>query len=294
MDQLQIAVGAEEKYKKIRKTLASVFKETADNPEMRRAFAAQLAVPILMTINPQSSVRHIFMTDEVPPGALARYPKDFADIPAVMLPQLGAVPENRVSGDELLIDTWKIATSTQYGIPYARDARFSVAEEAMRKIANAIIRQEEQSGWAVIQAAVLSGNTITDSSGVISVNNLTDMYVTMEQQGYVSTDIYMSPRRFADIRTWTYTQIDPFTQRQAFEQGGLGTLWGANIHVLRHLSDTEVYLFDINRFGIMPIREELQTYDDPVSVRELNIGIIAWEEVGFAAVDPRAVVMLSL
>ena len=44
----------------------------------------------------------------------------------------------------------------------------------------------------------------------------------------------------------------------------------------------------------MPIREELQTYDDPVSVRELNIGIIAWEEVGFAAVDPRAVVMLNL
>ena len=48
------------------------------------------------------------------------------------------------------------------------------------------------------------------------------------------------------------------------------------------------------RFGIMPIREELQTYDDPIAVRELNIDIIAWEEVGFAAVDPRAVVELSL
>lgn len=244
---LKLAPGREEEYKQIRKAMAKVFQRTATDETIRKAFAAKLAVPLLMTINPQSSVRHIFMTDEVPPGALARYPLDFADINAVVLPQLGAVPENRVSGDELLVQTFKISTSIQYGITYARDARFSVAEESMRKIANAIIRLEESSGWAVIEAAVLANNTITDNGGVITVADMTNVFATMEEEGYVVTDIYMSPRRFADLRNWSYTQIDPFTQRQVFEQGGLGSLWGANLHVLRHLSDTEVYAFDTNR-----------------------------------------------
>lgn len=237
-----------ERKKELRKALASVFRETASNDDVRRAFAAQLAVPILMTINPQSSVRHIFMVDEIPPGALARYPKDFADIQAIVMPQLGAVPENRVSGDELLVDTWKISTSTQYGIDYARDARFSVAEEAMRKIANAIIRTEEQAGWAVINAAVLETNTIQGSlADGTTVDNLNQMFVTMEQQGYVLTDVYMSVARAADIRTWTQTQIDPFTERETFVSGGMGKLWNTNIHVLRHLPDNAIYGFDTNR-----------------------------------------------
>lgn len=236
------------KMKELKKALASKFRETAFNEEARKAFAAQLAVPILMTINPQSSVRHIFMVDELPPGALARYPKDFADIGAVVLPQLGAVPENRVSGDELLIDTWKIATSIQYGIAYARDARFSVAEEAMRKIANAIIRSEEQSGWAVINAAVLPSNTITAPlANGTTLNALNQLFVTMENQGYVLTDIYMGVQRAADIRTWTQSSIDPFTERETFEAGGMGKLWGANLHVLRHLPNNAIYGFDVNR-----------------------------------------------
>jgi len=239
---------AEQDLKQLRRVLAQRFAETADDPEMRKAFAAALQVPLLMTINPQSSVRHIFMVDEVPPGSLARYPKDFADIAAVVMPQLGGVPEYRVSGDEVLVDTFKIATSIQYGIPYARDARFSVAEEAMRKIANAIIRAEEAAGWAVIQAAVLAQNAIQGSlSAGLTLDDFNAMFVTMEQQGYVVTDIYCSVRRASDIRTWTQTQIDPFTEREIYQTGGLGNIWGANIHVLRHLPDNVVYAFDVNR-----------------------------------------------
>ena len=42
---------------------------------------------------------------------------------------------------------------------------------------------------------------------------------------------------------------------------------------------------------VMPIREELQTYEDPALYREQRAGIFGWMEHGFAVLDPRRVLI---
>jgi HK97 family phage major capsid protein len=94
---------------------------------------------------------------------------------------------------------------------------------------------------------------------------------------------------------WDNTKLDDTTRREIWQAGGLAQLWGARVHVLRkHIGDNEVYGFDTNRMGIMPIRENLKTFDDPVAIREFSVGILAKEEIGFAVVDPRAIVKVAL
>jgi hypothetical protein len=57
--------------------------------------------------------------------------------------------------------------------------------------------------------------------------------------------------------------------------------------------ETQVYGFDLtsNDSLVMPIRTELQFWDDPNLHREQQQGFYGWEEVGFAALDPRMMVM---
>jgi hypothetical protein len=42
---------------------------------------------------------------------------------------------------------------------------------------------------------------------------------------------------------------------------------------------------------VMPIREELQTFEDPALYREQRAGIFGWMEHGFAVLDPRRVLI---
>jgi hypothetical protein len=42
---------------------------------------------------------------------------------------------------------------------------------------------------------------------------------------------------------------------------------------------------------VMPIREELQTYEDPALYRLQKAGIYGWMEHGFAVLDPRRILL---
>jgi len=57
--------------------------------------------------------------------------------------------------------------------------------------------------------------------------------------------------------------------------------------------ETQIYGFDLtsNDSLVMPIRSELQFWDDPSLHRQQQQGFYGWEEVGFAALDPRMMVM---
>ena len=57
--------------------------------------------------------------------------------------------------------------------------------------------------------------------------------------------------------------------------------------------ETQIYGFDLdsNDSLVMPIRAELQFWDDPNLHRQRQQGFYGWEEVGFAALDPRMMVM---
>jgi hypothetical protein len=272
------------------------FKATADNEAMRSAFAASLSIPVLKTIAPQTSVRDIFMVDELPAGALAEYPVDLNDLEtATIMPRLGAVPQNLVVGDTLLVPTFEISNSVEWKLTFVRDGRYNIVERALEKLAESFVRAEETQGWNTIRGAITSANTITLADNFLSKNNFNHLITEMKQvNGYEPTVIYCSPRRASDIRGWTTTQVDYLTQREIFQAGGLGSVFNVEIRELRTLADNEVFLFDTTRLGVMPIRQKMTTWDDPTAIRRLRAGLIAFEEVGFAVIDPKAIMYSTL
>jgi hypothetical protein len=271
------------------------FKATATDQNLREAFAASLSVPVLKNIPPQTSVRDIFAVDVLPAGALAEYPIDLNDIEtAIVMPRLGAVPSNIVVGDSLIVPTFEVANSVEWKLSFVRDGRFNIVERALEKLAQSFVRMEEASGWAVIRGSIDSTNTVTTAETSLTKNAFNDLITYMSKTGYIPTDIYVSPNRAKDIRTWTYTTLDPWTQKEIFQAGGLNQIWNVQLHELRTLADSEVYLFDTSKYGVMPIRTELTTYDDPTVIRRLRAGVLSWEEIGFAAIDKKAVAKMPL
>src|SRR5437764_2188055 len=225
------------------------FKATADNESMRSAFAASLSIPVLKTIAPQTSVRDIFMVDELPAGALAEYPVDLNDLEtATVMPRLGAVPQNLVVGDTLLVPTFEISNSVEWKLTFVRDGRYNIVERALEKLAESFVRAEEKSGWDTIRGAIQASNTLTTSETALSKDLFNQLMTEMKQvSGYMPTVVYVSPRRASDIRAWTTTTIDYLTQREIFQAGGIGSVFNIEIRELRTLGDNEVFLFDTSR-----------------------------------------------
>lgn len=285
-----------------RQEKAELFRKTAACETDRVAFAAAITGPLLKSIERESTVRRIFMTDELPEGASSNYPIDASvdggKAPeAIVMPARGQVPQNILVGEELFIPTFEIASSAEYKIQYARHGRFDVAERAIQKIKDEIIGIEDAEGWSVIRAAISADNTVNEVEAEkgLTKTNLNAGFKKMESnRGYKVTLICANAYRIGDIRDWTSVEIDPVTQREIFRGAGLLGLWNAEIVNVPELGNDEVYMFDTSKFGIMPIRANIQIYDNPEAIKRLRIGIIAFEEVGFAAVDRHAVVKLAL
>lgn len=137
------------------------------------------------------------------------------------------------------------------------------------------------------------------------------------------TDMYVSPEAMEDIRNWGVDQVDEITRREIYvagdgnENGVLNRVFGVNLHDLDELGEGQEYqLFYSNVLGaslpsddvelvvgldlrkrdsfIMPIREEVQIYEDDTLHRQKRAGYYGWAEQGFAVLDNRRVLLGSL
>lgn len=137
------------------------------------------------------------------------------------------------------------------------------------------------------------------------------------------TDLYISPESLEDVRTWDLTQIDDFTRRQIFlansENGeySLTNIFGVSLHDIDELGVGQEYqLYFTNTLGgslaagklelvvgldldkddcfVMPVRAEVQLFEDETLHRQRRAGFYGWGEHGFAALDSRRVVLGSL
>jgi hypothetical protein len=134
------------------------------------------------------------------------------------------------------------------------------------------------------------------------------------------TDVYLSMEAMEDIRAWDVNEIDEFTRREIFvsRDYGLAQIYGIVLHEMTEFGVGQEYeeflevtlgrthqvvnsvtmleycigldLSTMDSF-VMPIREELQTFEDPALYREQRAGIFGWMEHGFAALDPRRVLI---
>ena len=294
------------------------FRRTADSVQERVNFMESRAAVVLGLIDEQSSVRDIYTVELVPPGGSTRYDIPFDDINMVFLmPQIGSYPSINVEGDEIYVDTFALHGGVDWQEDVARDGRFQVAERATRLLANKFVRQEEMHGWSLIrahaavipstqklQAYLNAGTVATPGNGIMNIFTLSEALTLADELGSGGrrlTDIYMSPRRFNDLRTQVGNSALPNEMRAAAWNGGAGNIPAPEIrfHKIYNrtlVADNKAYAFtqrDGFSYGVMPIRDKVRTRDNPMAMTENKQGVLASERIGFAALDDKGLIEIT-
>lgn len=130
------------------------------------------------------------------------------------------------------------------------------------------------------------------------------------------TDLYLSLEAMENVRSWDASRIDEFTRREIFvsAEKGLAQIYGVILHAMTEFGAGQEYQdFLVNVLGIslptntaqfcvgldlstndsfvMPIKEELEVYDDEALIRYQRMGIFGWMRHGFACLDNRRVLL---
>lgn len=310
-DLLKVCAGEDDHSIKQRSALAAV---------MEKAWKAGVLEPDLLGT--------IFTRIDLPAGVEAKFPLDFyspdneGSYNAFVVPKEGAIPDRAVEGDELRVPTYKIANAISWGLDYARDARWDVIARAIEVFTNGFVRKMNDDGWHCILKAAAQNTTVSDSAA--SSGAFTRKLVTELQTGFkrltgnrngVCTDIFLSPEAIADIRNYTYQEVDDVTQRELIK-GAVPNLYGVRLHELQELGRLQEYdnylgqtvgaslgtgdhefvvALDLSHRDqfVMPVRETMKMFDDPTLHRSMKMGVYGWLELGFAALDTRRALLGS-
>lgn len=314
----------------------ALFRQTATSPQARADFAASRANVIVPELAVQSTVRYIFNVERLAPGATPVYDIPFADVECTyMMPQIGGIPTVQMEGKQMSVDTFGLDGGVEYQIDIAKDGRFQVGQLATIMLKNRFIAQEELAGWNLIklhaaalpdaqrlQGRALDGTNASPGSGALGLFTLNDLITLGDEIGVGGrrvTDIYVSPRRFGDLRNtigvglalpnsikeqlYSAGQSQPAnTNPQVFTTPANGTtVPGLDIRIHKVYNRSLVpnnkgYAFtqkDGFTYGVMPVREELTTRDNPIAILEWKIGIIGRERLGFGVLDDKGLIEIT-
>ena len=134
--------------------------------------------------------------------------------------------------------------------------------------------------------------------------------------------MYVSPEALEDVRNWGLDQVDEVTRREIYtasEDGApITRIFGVNLHDLDELGEGQEYqsFFTSDLSGnlhaagsdvelvvgldqssndsfVMPVKEQLQVYEDPTLHRQQRAGYYGWSELGFGVLDNRRIILGS-
>lgn len=269
-------------------------------------------------------------TPEFPLDFLA--PGTEKDFVAYTIPNHGYIPQKHVEGDYVMVPTYDIGASIDYLLKYARDARWDVVGRAMEVLEAQFVKKMNDDGWNTLLAAgadrniVVFDNDATD--GQFTKRLVSLMKTVMRRNGGgnstssnrgLLTDLYVSPEAMEDIRNWGLDQIDETTRREIYvaADGSVNRVFNINLHDLDELGEGQQYnnFWDVTLSGtfpsnkleivvgldlrkrdsfIMPVRQEVQIFEDDTLHRQKRAGFYGWAEQGFAVLDNRRVLLGAL
>lgn len=266
-----------------------------------------------------------FPLDFIAPGT----EKDFV---AYTVPNHGYIPERHVESDYVMVPTYDIGASIDYLLKYARDARWDVVGRAMEVLEASFVKKMNDDGWHTLLAAAVDRNIVVYDSDA-NANQFTKRLVSlmktvMRRNGGgnsastnrgILTDLYVSPEAMEDIRNWGIDIVDEITRREIYTaaDGTLNRIFGINLHDRDELGVGQEYqLFYTNTLSgtlpsgkaevvvgldlrkrdsfIMPVRQEVQIFEDETLHRQKRAGFYGWAEQGFAVLDNRRVLLGAL
>ena len=304
----------------------------------QREFAKALELPLRKGVLIGNILGNIFETINVEPGGSTEYPLDLlspgleGEHVAYTNPGHGRVPERAVESDYVMIPTYSIASSIDFLLRYAREARWDITARAMQVLEAGFVKKMNDDGWHTLLAAGVDRNIVTFDSdadaGQFTKRLVSLMKTVMRRNGGgnsasnnrgLLTDLYVSPEAMEDLRNWNVDQVDEVTRREIYtaEDGAINRVFGVNLHDLDELGVSQEYntFYDVTMAGsfptadtelvvgldlrrrdsfVMPVREPVQIYEDDTLHRQKRAGYYGWAEQGFAVLDNRRVLLGSL
>ena len=247
-------------------------------------------------------------------------------------PGNGRIPERHVEGDYVIVPTYDVGASIDYLLKYARDARWDVVGRAMEVMEAQFTKKMNDDGWHTILSAGVDRNIIVfdsdASAGQFSKRLVSLMKTVMRRNGGGNssslnrgrlTDLYVSPEAMEDIRNWGVDQVDEITRREIYTaaDGTINRVFGVNLQDLDELGEQQEYQkFYENELSasvasgdtelvvgldqsandsfVMPVRQDVQIFEDDQLHRQKRAGFYGWAEIGFGVLDNRRVLLGSL
>ena len=281
----------------------------------------------------------VFEKINMEPGSAAEFPLDLLapgtenEHVAYTNPGHGRIPERAVEGDYVMVPTYSVASSIDYLLRYAREARWDVVGRAMQVLEAGFVKKMNDDGWHTLLAAGVDRNILVydadAAQGQFTKRLISLMKTVMRRNaggnsGSLNrgrlTDVYLSPEALEDIRNWGLDQVDEVTRREIYRAGDDGSaitrVFGVNLHDMDEIGEGQEYqrfytdqllgglatsdselVVGLDRSAndsfIMPIRQDVQIFEDDALHRHQRAGFYGWAEIGFAVLDNRRILLGS-
>ena len=305
----------------------------------QRELAVALELPLRKGVLVGDVLDGIFEKINLEPGSAAEFPLDLLapgtenEHVAYTNPGHGRIPERAVEGDYVMVPTYSVASSIDYLLRYAREARWDVVGRAMQVLEAGFVKKMNDDGWHTLLAAGVDRNILVydadAAQGQFTKRLISLMKTVMRRNaggnsGSLNrgrlTDVYLSPEALEDIRNWGLDQVDEVTRREIYRAGDDGSaitrVFGVNLHDMDEIGEGQEYqrfytdqllgglassdselVVGIDRSAtdsfIMPIRQDVQVFEDDALHRHQRAGFYGWAEIGFAVLDNRRILLGS-
>ena len=302
------------------------FAKALELPLRKGVLVGNIIGDIFEVINVEPGASTEFPLDLISPGLEGEHV-------AYTNPGHGRIPERAVESDYVMIPTYSITSSIDYLLRYARDARWDIVARAMQVLEAGFTKKMNDDGWHTILAAGVDRNVLVydaDATAGQFTKRLVSLMQTVMRRNSGGnsasvgrgrlTDMYVSPEALEDVRNWGLDQIDEVTRREIYtaSEGGapITRIFGVNLHDLDELGEGQEYqsfytsdlsgavqASDVelvvgldqasNDSFVMPMKEQLQVFEDPTLHRQQRAGYYGFMEMGFGVLDNRRVILGS-
>tara|TARA_R110002051_G_scaffold26358_3_gene63523 strand:- start:1062 stop:2069 length:1008 start_codon:yes stop_codon:yes gene_type:complete len=322
MNELLVRAGSLKKEESLSAT--AELAKALELPLRKGVMSGNILDGIFEAIRLEAGATAEFPLDFLAPGT----EKDFV---AYTIPNHGRIPERHVEGDYVMVPTYDVGASIDWLLKYARDARWDVVGRAMSVMESQFTKKMNDDGWHTIISAGVDRNLLVfdgDAANAAFSKRLVSLMKTVMRRnggGNSSsinrgqlTDLFLSPEGIEDIRNWGVDEVDPVTRRELITQDGglLLRIFQVNLHDLDELGEGQEYqnyytsdlggtmpagdveivvgldLRNTDSF-VMPVRADVQIFEDDTLHRQRRAGLYGWAEHGFAVLDNRRVLLGS-
>lgn len=257
----------------------------------RQALGAQMAIPIRTQLDYQGMARRFFEIDVLGQGQIARYDKDINAFAATVTKK-GQAVQFIVEGTYVEPVTWEIFAPAAIRLKEIQQRRFNVLDRMQERIRIAVQIEEDTQFLALSETTVAANtgkNPITSSAAGVSKDFMNQLSAEIMKWDLPAYAYLMNFKSYSHLRSWRRNDIDPVTQREIWQTGLVGSLWGIDLIVSRLVPNNWIYCYSEPRFtGVLPVRTDLILMPDDTP-KEALIGYVGYEEVGMLIVNSNAV-----